>query len=413
MQEGFPQGSRFIEPKRITDPLTIPKPIHALLEANENYRRRYLKEKNIRNKWLASHLLEPIIDGCVDGRNNDLGPAFGEFAGVPLGVITVNRTAGAKGIAGSFGTCRLERDRVHGLTKKDRIALRILLAHYSATNPQTASCAAWNHDTAAAVASVRNSADVLNWCFGGQAIAIHGLMNTDDDSVVIYGPAGELDTRQLADADATTEAIAERLETVFPANRLPASGLYKQYRPIFYREFGELLHFNTLYVKHVLQTKRPLEMIDNHQELAICVGRHFDWIVKYNSVFLISEANRDLEGDFLIALRYTAKNVVIQAVKNNRRDFAVPVLVNVPYNGKAPGNDERITQVFVRNLRERLAAAAAEANKAVVYWLLCGDHGLPSGCKPEWVRQRLLAGIPIDWCASVSNRANRLFIPFI
>lgn len=400
-----------------------PKPMRHFLAANVVASRRFVNDAPLRKTWFESHSFRPMASLCVDGRVQD----FSEAIGLPTGVLEVFRSDGAMINCRSIGFSKrvlesVRRTHDHGLGKgrAPMVSMFMCVAHYSHSHPTDASCAAWEHQTAKALQAMQENADQLNRSYAHDVlyglprrlIAFPVLVDTDLDAVSVIGPEGRISVRELVEkcppqSEAlSTWAIVAQLRRIFPEHWRPLVELAPQMRTCFFEDLAELLRANIAFVQRVIDTKRPIELLV-HQERLVFVGRHADWNTEHNTVFLIDDDNPRLKEDFAIAVKHVAKNILIDAIEENNRDWIVPIVINVPHDG-----DDRLpTEEYVRLVLLDLKAYLPEFVQSVAKWL-SSSHGLGDIYLPVWVLidiEKLAHRVMFH--ATVSDRSTRLFVP--
>ena len=402
---------------------SYPKPMRHFLAANVVASKQFVKDAPLRHAWFESHSFRPMAGLCVDGRVQD----FSEAIGLPTGVIEVFRSGGAtincRSISFSkrvLEAVRKTHDRGLDQDHAPMVSMFMCVAHYSHSHPKDASCAAWEHQIELALQAMQNNADQLNRSYAHDVmqglprrlVAFPVLVDTDLDAVIVIGPEGRLSVRELVanyspQSEAhSTWAIVARLKRIFPEHWRPLIELAPYMRMRFYEDLAGLLRANLSFVQRVIDTKRPVELLV-HQERLVFVGRHADWNTEHDTVFLIDDDNHRLKKDFAIAVKYVAKNILIDAITENERDWIVPIAINVPHDG-----DDRLpTEEYVRQVLSDLKAYIPEIAPSVVKWLL-SSHGFGNIDLPVWahIAVEKLAN-RVMFHATVSDRATRLFVP--
>lgn len=380
------------------------------------------QEVERRTSFMTEHLFRPAVSLCIDGRVQDFMSAMG----VPIGVTEIYRSAGATHSPENLMHMRRISDAVQSVSSfqradgvcDPRVTMLFQTVHYSHSFPAQASCAAWNHDTPAALARMWALSEAYNDSWPGQIIAFPVLIDTDLDALTVVGPAGRrfgvrelLDPLHEADSlSAFLPSLMERMRALFPVSWPPLGALDSRFQEAFHRELAECLLRNLDFVRNICRSGREPEMLD-HQERLVFLGRHADWITDHNSVFLIDDttSREEIAFQVKIALRYVAKNILLEALPRHERDWGIPFVVNVPHIGA----DERATKTYIRALVERVVKPAIhQAVPDVRSWLM-GEHGIPRALQAE----RMLVDLRsleerIHLCTSVSHKATRQFIPF-
>jgi hypothetical protein len=374
-----------------------------------------------RRLYFESHLFQLIIDTCMDERLLDVALAFGELDGqkenegahVPPGIMEVMRTGGGKTSLRSLATCDIEDKRVHKHRHWGKLELRLCLAHWSSSHEHTASCAAWKHDTRSAVGYVREFAAKMNYCYPGAMVAIYGLMDTDHDSVVIFGPGGELDTMDIAhmleDQSSETDlirTISARLRSIFSKTWGPIAAIPDKFKAsAFYRELAEYLAHNVDYVRRNLEGHRKIQLLE-HAGRVICIGRHFEFLTEPQAAFLLDDHDANLETGLVIGFRNVGRNNIIDA--DGSDDWVIPVHINIPHSGDSLA----IMGEYALETRERIRSIFSKTRRqtAITSFWLDDETGVPKPLRHK-LRNQIEDGLDrkLAVSVSVSDRNDRLF----
>ncbi|MFZ2803898.1 MAG: hypothetical protein WA001_01620 [Patescibacteria group bacterium] len=388
------------------------------LDKNRLASQRYLSENPMRKHWLSTHDFLPEADICIDGRVQD----FSEAMGMPMGLMELYRSAGCMASFRSLSYAQrtlkaVQKSQAVDLDgeKRAMVKLRIRTVHYSHSHPDVHSCAAWNNRTEDAVKAMQVHADELNYSFPGKMVAVVATVDTDFDAVTLIGPGGRFSVREMLDDPLMKngqrpERIWRELMRVFPPDWAPLLALHEHARATFHKELTERLEANLQFVNEVIASERPVELLE-HKETMLFVGRHVDWTgaEEHNSVFLIDDTGErdDVLNDFVIALRYVAKNAIKAAIKADDRNWSIPVMVNIPHDD---ADDEGVTIVYARNLANDLRDKLHEVASDVVTWLIHSDNAIPANCIPDWMfRQVHDFRSRVQFVTSRSYRKDRLF----
>jgi hypothetical protein len=296
----------------------------------------------------------------------------------------------------------------------DLAEMRFVTAHCSESHQTTASCAAWEHRTDAALAAMQEHAHELNFCWKGRMVAFPTLIDTDLDAITLFGPGPAFSVRDLVkelgpSAPPRRDVIVDLLRLTFPMSWEPLAALRPSQRDMFHCELAERIEANLAFVRNVIASDRPVELLE-HGERLIFIGRHADWIDEHNSVFIIDDTQerKHVMKSFQIALPYVAKNVIADAVAADDREWVVPVVVNVPYD--SPDDDRHVAVQYARYLAEDIKETIQEGR--VSMFGLFGQDGIKSDTLPKWMLHQV-TGLAdrIRIVTSVSSRKTRLFEP--
>lgn len=400
----------------LADPETFTPAIRIFLEKNAAANAAFEARTAERDAWLESHRLFPSADLCIDGRVQD----FAQAVGLPVGILEMYRSKGSMiRLANPMYRHRCaevlrNRKAGGGHAGGPRAEMRMVTAHWSVSRPDTASCAAWEHRTDAALADVQERCHEHAFAWRGRVVAFPVLIDTDLDAMTLFGPGGSYPVERLVrrlgpDEPPDPKAIVDALHQVFPIHWDPLARLHPEVRDAFHAELAERVVANVAFVRHVIASERPVELL-THGERLIFVGRHADWTEEHNTLFLID----DTEGEeaftsFAIALKYVAKNVILDAIAEQDHQWRIPVVVNIPY---AEEREHHEAFLHARQLGMRLRATVADLEEQTVRFLH-GSHGIPDVDIPDWMfREMTDLRTRVDIVTCTSRGSTRLFVPF-
>jgi hypothetical protein len=405
----------FAPPLKLPMPDEFPAITGKLLADNEVYSLQFMSEAPARQQWFDNHTFVLVISTCADGRMLDTERAFGEHwngsGAVPRGIIEVDRSSGAISGCESVGSCFVGRNRI----RKGRPVIHIQLAHWSSSHPQTASCAALNHDTKAALLIAKYNAEEMAFAFRGKIVSIHGLADTDWDSLTIFGPAGTIDTLKLAcrrglHGQNLKAQLHRKLTECFPKTCEPLSTIDASHHAAFYDEMAMYLSCNVAYVRSVIASERKVELLD-HSERLLVIGRHVAPLVGYNSAFLCTDLSRRKKIDFLIGWKFVVRNTIVDAINAGNQNWLVPVIINIPTDT----DDEPLTRLHVRHLQERYEDIARQNALDILDFVRSDPKIAPHLKQNGWLAQQLTVEEfvrRISWCLATSPRRTRRLTPF-
>jgi hypothetical protein len=416
-----PQQSRVTVPPQRVIPITFdtakyPPAIRSYLSKNRVESQEFILNAQARRDWLKSHHFRISADLCIDGRVSD----FSDALGLQTGLLEMYRSGGCmdnKLDSWVYARRNLDSNRkllnlsIGGTEEKRMVELRLVTVHYSSSHPSDASCAAWSHDTTAAIDAAQEHANKLNRCFKHNMVAIVALVDTDLDSIKLIGPAGELDTGHFGTLlggklnGKVHETIVRELKRIFPNTWGPILRLEPSFRERFYPELAERLVANIEFVRGVLDTQRPIELL-NHQERIIFIGRPSD-SSDHNAAFLITDLEPEKNvKNFAIALSYVCTNVIREALAQGCDDWVVPVVISIPHDD----DDVQLTCEYSLGIERKLREAIDTIQSQVYMHVM--NHISPGALLPRFLAESLRnLGDQISWCNTVNDRATRLFVP--
>jgi len=395
----------------------LPDWTQGMLDSADAYSAFFVGMDARRKAYFEASVFQPVVDTCEDDRLRYMRQAFGECNApadgsfIPPGVIEVHNTPGSRTSFRSLATCLLMHKRFKTLAHAHRLEMRLSLAHHSPKHPKTASCAAWSHDTGRAVAYVRDLAAKLNHIHPGQRVAVHGLFDTDNHSVRLYGPEGLVDTLPISEKAKRNDSglhqrITDRLRATFPRAWGPLARLDDVAADSFHLELGALLTNNVAFVLQHVGNEKGFQLHE-HGGLGICVGRCFEspFVTEHGKAFIIDDHNPELGPGVEIALKYCSRNCFLAA--GEARDWVIPIHINIPYSD----DDLPLIWEYALETRRRIKEIARKKEAAVTRFLLESEHGVPKS-KQALLRRKLRhASISERVFASVSvcDRATRRF----
>lgn len=400
---------------RNISPAELPPEIAAMRARNAEYSRFFIGKKDARAKFFREHDFQLVVNDCIDERRARTAQSLGEGdlatdGPVPPGSIEIVRGAGSQISFRSQAAASLEMKRIHRLKSAFMRELRMPLAHWSSSRPNSASCAAFAHDTKAAVEYVRDFSAKMNYIFSGTCVAAYALADTDDDTLIVFGPNGSVDTAESVDGEIDGERLIswfeERLAMIFPKTWEPLAALGKpRLAESFHRQMGEHLAYNVGYVRANRETPREKQRFD-HSARYILIGRHLESETLHGAAFAISDLDADFNRCLAIALRYVGKNVIAETEADP--DWTVWLHVNIPHNGDE--EDRRMTVEYARETALRTIERAVKIKKTLARFWLGDEHGVPKKLRRA-IEQQLEEGLErhLAITISVSDRDDRLF----
>jgi len=393
----------------------LPPAITAMLARNAEYSRFFIGKKDERAKFFREHDFQLVVNDCIDERRARTAQSLGEGdlttdGPVPPGSTEIVRGAGSRISFRSQAAASLEMKRIHRLKSAFMRELRMPLAHWSSSRPNSASCAAFAHDTKAAVEYVRDFSAKMNYIFRGTCVAAYALADTDDDALIVFGPNGSVDTAESVDDENDGERLIswfeERLSTIFPKTWEPLTALGKpRLAESFHRQMAEHLAYNVGYVRANRETPREQQRFD-HSARYILIGRHLESETLHGAAFAISDLDADFNRCLAIALRYVGKNVIAETEADP--DWTVRLHVNIPHNGDE--EDRRMTVEYARETALRAIERAIKIKKTLAHFWLSDEHGVPKKLRrtvEQQIEEDLERHLAIT--ISISDRDDRLF----
>jgi hypothetical protein len=383
-----------------------------------------------RARWLRTHRFRPKSRICIDGRASD----FAKRLGYEEGIMEMARSGGCMDhMLDSWICARRTRDdnrkyrvmRIGDSEVMPMSELGIFAAHWSKAYPDTHSCAAWGHKTDNAVAEMGVKADQLNRVLRGWVVAIHVLLDTDTDTVRVYGPRGSINTADYVDDfvnddEALYAKILGDVQEAYPSSWEPLASLITPgHADAFHPEITEAFVANVHSHRAIRASGRPVELLD-HQERLVYVGRPLEMedpeLAK--QFFLVEDMGAWVNAhNCAIGMTYVTCNVIRDALANRNHDWKVPLIVSIPHDPE--DDDHAITQEYARGIWH----GGNKNNPGLKLWLkenkiVIGDK-IRARLKQEGLTdlpQSYLSGIEniverTDCLVTVHDRRDRLWIP--
>lgn len=230
--------------------------IETILERNASRSLAHFEERHVRHEYLAQHPFHYIYIGCMDGRASHLPQALG----IPVGCAEYFQTAGAMfDIGWKYFSNLLTESVGYGLNK-GRDVILLISSHFSGQYPAHG-CRAFSNDRHAAHAHALCLARDIAHAFEPYGGGIHVLpieFDTDNDSIILYGDSGSVDTSEFITEDHNME---HALITCFP-------GMGHRIR----EELMSLVQQNVRHVRATLRDGRDHRAC-SHGETTLFLGR--------------------------------------------------------------------------------------------------------------------------------------------
>ncbi len=231
--------------------------IEEILDRNAARVIAHYEERHIRREYFAQHPFHYIYVGCMDGRTSHLPQTFG----IPVGCAEFFQTGGAMfDIGWKYFSNLLTESIQFGLTKKRTVVI-LVSSHFSGHYPNHG-CRAFENDRRAARTYVLRLARDIRYAvepYGGDVHVLPIEFDTDDDSVILYGETGRVDTSHFLSSEC---GLKEVLYDSFPSYVDSDMG----------EELHTLVHNNIEHVHSVLRNRRD-HTACSHCETTLLVGR--------------------------------------------------------------------------------------------------------------------------------------------
>ncbi len=264
-----------------------------------------------RQRYLAEHPTAILVLKCMDGRIN-----IPIATKTPQGIIQPFRNLGGMFNLGWPHLSEVLAQHVQHVVRAGRRALVLITYHYSKGDPRRG-CAGFNYDTKAAHIHTQGIRAQVEQTFGQGHDTVYPLVcgfETDADALILHGANG--DVLNLSELDASDlPHLAQRLAALFPD--MPA-----QVRA----DLLPLLHGNLEHIAEVRQTSR--ELVIEHREWIICVGRGFDFLHMPNLALIIGPYSPDLADP----IRKAASIIELNMRAGRIPDDGFLLLASAPYD---------------------------------------------------------------------------------
>ncbi len=296
-----------------------------------------------------------MVFTCIDERESD----FETCMGIPIGAANVIQTGGSKlGEVNHPVRAYIQR-KVKKAHERGKVVLTLFVTHESTAHPDDDSCAAWNHDIAAAnqyatERVARFNAEHVDRSQDGTVsrrhlVAIHIKSFTDSEARVWVGMNGEtLDPREYAHPNgggshviegvALEQALHVHLMKIYPYDDPRFEGLMRpQWMEILW-QCARMAQYNVGVVRSMETGLRTVEKA-GHKGTRVLVGRGWDMYDEPNAFFKVGDFSPDFTKECRIAAKYLIRNGLICAMRDDAVGRSQPVTfhVNVLYEDE-PGD---------------------------------------------------------------------------
>lgn len=303
--------------------------VEAVLDRNASRVIKHFEERHLRRAYLAEHPFHYIYIGCMDGRASHLPHALG----IPIGCAELFQTAGAMFDVGWKYFSNLLTESVAFGLEKGREVIILVSSHFSGRYPDHG-CRAFANDREAAhgyaLRLAQNIAYVLEpYGRGIQVLPIE--FDTDDDSIILHGDFGSMDTSRFLTNE---HGMEHALDTCFS---FPARSRIRA-------ELVSLVRHNIDHVRAVLRNGRNHRACA-HGEKVLFLGRGAGtWLnpERNSGIILFPEGER-LSEYVLIAGKILASNMRNDSVL---REHGAVVM---PCSAYGDRRNQRIAEVRARS----------------------------------------------------------------
>jgi hypothetical protein len=230
-----------------------------------------------RSLYLAEHPTAIVVFTCMDGRIN-----IPIATNTPDGIILSFRNFDGRFDLGWPHLGRVLTKLVDGLASRKRPILVLVMYHYSKGNPRCG-CDGFNYDTYVARTHMYGIKRQIEAVFSTDHCTVYPVVcgfETDEDTLILHGSSGNvLDLSTISSTDQET---------------LPAllAQLYSDMPDLMRQDLLPLVMGNIAHIASIKQVSR--ELIIEHREWMICIGRGFDWLYMPNQALIIGPYSPEL-----------------------------------------------------------------------------------------------------------------------
>lgn len=231
----------------------------------------------VRSRYLAEHPTAIVVFKCMDGRIN-----IPVATNSPHGTILSFRNLGGCFDLGWPHLGRELEKLMRGLANQGRPILVLVMYHYSKGDPHRG-CDGFSYDTYIARTHMYEIKRQIEAVFDSDHFTVFPLVcgfETDEDSLVLHGSTGnvlDLSTLSSIEQKALSALLAQ---------------LYPDMPDLMRQDLLQLVMGNIAHITRTKQTSR--ELINEHREWMICIGRGFDWLHLPNQALIIGPYSPDL-----------------------------------------------------------------------------------------------------------------------
>jgi len=300
-------------------------PIHQkILAVNAQQSEKYVADESARRRYWAKHPTFFACIKCMDGR-----VLFPSMTNTPIGIVKPFRAIGGKfHIWWPSFVGRVRRWIEMAMSHGSRSCIFVTY-HFSASDTHLG-CAGWKYDTAAARAHAERLQKDLSEVFGEQLTAIVAGVETDRDTFILHGSAGDVAGDTLIGK--SEEEILRLILQAFPGIN---SGVATDLVPF--------MKGNRDHIQELMQQPRDLKAL-GHNERIIAVGQGFHWLAEINSALIINDADPNLADSIRVAASLIEKNLAEAPPGDDATIFTC-----IPYT--QPGTDYRQAVARARGLK--------------------------------------------------------------
>jgi hypothetical protein len=230
-----------------------------------------------RSHYIEEHPTAIVVFTCMDGRVN-ITAATNTLDGIILPL----RNLDGRFNLGWPHLGRVLEKLMRGLANQRRPILVLVIYHYSKGDPRRG-CDGFSYDTYVARTHMYGIKRQIEAVFDTDHWTVFPLVcgfETDEDTLVLHGSSG--DVLDLSTISSTDQEILPTLLTQ----------LYPNMPDLMRQDLLPLVRGNIAHIASIKPASRNL--VIEHREWMICIGRGFDWLHMPNQALIIGPYSPDL-----------------------------------------------------------------------------------------------------------------------
>jgi hypothetical protein len=304
-----------------------------------------------RERYLAQHPTAVAALKCMDGRVN-----LSVATQTPVGILMPFRNLGGMFNLGWPHLGEILTQYVMDRVREGRRVLLLITYHWSRGDPQRG-CAGFHYNREASMAHAWAIREQVRQLFGQDSSTVYPLVcgfETDQEALLLHNAHGQslnmADLAEVAVEAASAYALAQRVADLLPDMPGPVRA---DLLPLLE---GNLRHVALLRAQ---AERRERDLVTEHREWAICLGRGFDFLHTPNTALIVGPYSPDLAHPIR-----TAAQIIQDNMKQGRiPDDGFLLLASVPY--ETLGVERARAELKARFMGEFAAGVISEAFPAL------------------------------------------------
>lgn len=300
-----------------------------------------------RERYLARHPTAVAALKCMDGRVN-----LSVATQTPVGILMPFRNLGGMFNLGWPHLGEILTQYVMDRVREGRRVLLLITYHWSRGDPLRG-CAGFHYNREASMAHAWAIREQVRQLFGQDSSTVYPLVcgfETDQEALLLHSAHGQ--SLNMADegTGATHEELQQQVAALLPDMPGPMRA-----------DLLPLLQGNLRHVAHLrtLAERRERDLVTEHREWAICLGRGFDFLHTPNTALIVGPYSPDLAHPIR-----TAAQIIQDNMKQGRiPDDGFLLLASVPYD--TLGVERARAELKARFMGQFAAGVIAEAFPAL------------------------------------------------